>query len=151
MSTLSGKVAVISGGNSGIGLAIAQRFVKEGAHVFIFGRRQEALDEAVQLIGSNVTAIQADASKLADLDRVADAVRSAQGKVDIVVSNAGFTEPMPLHFLTKLLQNSVHLGMDSSSPKENTGRTALDLRFQYLCNLKLGLSPPQELPVHFRH
>ncbi|MEO7717562.1 MAG: SDR family oxidoreductase [Capsulimonas sp.] len=101
MSALSGKVAVISGGNSGIGLAIAQRFVEEGAYVFIFARRQEALDEAVQLIGSNVTAIQADASKLADLDRVADAVRSAQGKVDIVVSNAGFTEPMPLNEITE--------------------------------------------------
>ena len=76
MGKLTDKIAVISGGSSGIGLAIAQRFVKEGAHVFIFGRRREALDEAVQLIGANVTAIQADASKLEDLDRVADAVRS---------------------------------------------------------------------------
>ena len=81
MSRLKGKVAVISGGNSGIGLAIAQRFVNEGADVFIFGRRQEPLDRAVHLIGGNVTAIQADASKLTDLDRVADAVRSAKGKV----------------------------------------------------------------------
>ena len=90
-----GRVAVISGGNSGIGLAIAQRFVKEGAHVFIFGRRREALDEAVQLIGANVTTIQADASKLEDLDRVADAVRSAKGKVDVVVSNAALVEEVP--------------------------------------------------------
>ena len=58
MGKLTDKIAVISGGNSGIGLAIAQRFVKEGAHVFIFGRRQEALDKAVKLIGANVTAIQ---------------------------------------------------------------------------------------------
>jgi NAD(P)-dependent dehydrogenase (short-subunit alcohol dehydrogenase family) len=72
MNSLEGKVAVISGGTSGIGLAIAQRFVKEGAHVFIFGRRQEALDEAVRLISANVTAIQADASKLEDLDMVVD-------------------------------------------------------------------------------
>jgi NAD(P)-dependent dehydrogenase (short-subunit alcohol dehydrogenase family) len=78
---LEGKVAVISGGSSGIGLAIAQLFVKEGAHVFIFGRRQHALDKAVQLIGANVTAIQADASRLEDLDRVAGAVRSAKGRV----------------------------------------------------------------------
>jgi NAD(P)-dependent dehydrogenase (short-subunit alcohol dehydrogenase family) len=100
MSRLEGKVAVISGGTRGIGLAIAQRFVKEGAHVFIFGRRREALDKAVQLIGANVTAIQADASRLEDLDRVADAVRRAKGKVDVVVSNAGVTEQVPLSEIT---------------------------------------------------
>jgi NAD(P)-dependent dehydrogenase (short-subunit alcohol dehydrogenase family) len=97
---LEGKVAVISGGTSGIGLAIAQRFVKEGASVFIFGRRQDALDEAVQLIGTNVTAIQADASKLEDLDRVADAVRSTKSKVDVVVSNAALVEQVPLPEIT---------------------------------------------------
>ena len=104
MSRLAGKVAVISGGTSGIGLAIAQRFVKEGAHVFIFGRRRDALDEAVQLIGAptraQVTAIQADASRLEDLDRVADAVRSAKGKVDVVVSNAALVEQVPLPEIT---------------------------------------------------
>jgi NAD(P)-dependent dehydrogenase (short-subunit alcohol dehydrogenase family) len=101
MSGLKGKVAIISDGTSGIGLAIAQRFVKEGAHVFIFGRRREALDEAVKLIGANVTAIQADASKLGDLDRVADAVRSAKGKVDVVVSNAALVEQVPLPKITE--------------------------------------------------
>ena len=100
MSRLEDKVAVISGGTSGIGLAIAQRFVKEGAHVFIFGRRRDALDEAVQLIGANVTAIQADASRLGDLDRVAGAIRSAKGKVDVVVSNAGLVEQVPLPEIT---------------------------------------------------
>ncbi len=100
MARLEGKVAVISGGTSGIGLAIAQRFVKEGAYVFIFGRREEALDKAVRLIGANVTAIQADASKLEDLDRVADVVRSAKDKVDVVVSNAGVTERAPLREIT---------------------------------------------------
>jgi NAD(P)-dependent dehydrogenase (short-subunit alcohol dehydrogenase family) len=69
--------------------------------VFIFGRRQEALDKAVKLIGANVTAIQADASKLAELDRVADAVRNAKGKVDVVVSNAGITEQAPLREITE--------------------------------------------------
>lgn len=101
MSKLEAKVAVISGGNSGIGLAIAQRFVKEGADVFIFGRRQEALNKAVELIGGNVTAIQADASKLKDLDRVAETVWKAKRKVDVVVSNAGFTEQMPLREITE--------------------------------------------------
>jgi NAD(P)-dependent dehydrogenase (short-subunit alcohol dehydrogenase family) len=100
MSRLEDKVAVISGGTSGIGLAIARRFVKEGAHVFIFGRRRDALDDAVQFIGANVTAIQADASKLEDLDRVADAVRSAKGKVDVVVSNAALVEQVPLPEIT---------------------------------------------------
>lgn len=98
---LENKVAVISGGNSGIGLAIAKRFVEEGAEVFIFARRKEALDEAVQLIGGKVTAIQADAAKLQDLDRVADVVRKARGRVDIVVANAGFTEQMPLRDITE--------------------------------------------------
>jgi NAD(P)-dependent dehydrogenase (short-subunit alcohol dehydrogenase family) len=100
MSRLEGKVAVISGGTSGIGLAIAQRFVKEGVHVFIFGRRRDALDEAVRLIGANITAIRADASRLEDLDRVADAVRSAKGKVDVVVSNAALVEQVPLLEIT---------------------------------------------------
>ena len=68
MSRLDGKVAVISGGNSGIGLAIAQRFVAEGAHVLIFGRRQARLDEAVKLIGRKFTAIQADVTNLDDLE-----------------------------------------------------------------------------------
>lgn len=101
MSRLKDKVAVISGGTSGIGLAIAQRFAREGADVVIFARRQAALDEAVTLIGGRVTAIQADAANLADLDRVAAAVRSAKGKVDVVVSNAGFTEQVPLREITE--------------------------------------------------
>jgi len=100
MSRLEGKVAVISGGDSGIGLAIAQRFAQEGAREFIFGRHRDALDKATQLIGANVTAIQADASRLEDLDRVADAVRSAEGKVDVVVSSAGLVEQVPLPQIT---------------------------------------------------
>lgn len=100
MSTLTGKVAVISGATTGIGLAIAQRFVAEGAHVFIFGRRQGPLDEAAKLIGRNVTAIQADAANLDDLDRVAAAVREEKGIVDIIVSNAGFTEQASIDTIT---------------------------------------------------
>jgi len=100
MSKLEGKVAVISGGTTGIGLAIAQRFVTEGAHVFIFGRRKAQLDAAAKLIGRNVTAIQADAAKLDDLDDVAAAVRKEKGTVDIIVSNAGFTEQAPIDTIT---------------------------------------------------
>ncbi|HUB40917.1 MAG TPA: SDR family oxidoreductase [Streptosporangiaceae bacterium] len=100
MSRLEGKVAVLSGGTSGIGLAIARRFKAEGAYVFIFGRHRETLDEAVQLIGANVTAIDADASRLEDLDRVADTVRDAKGKVDVVVSSAGLVEQVSLPEIT---------------------------------------------------
>ena len=100
MPRLEGKVAVISGGDSGIGLAIAQRFAREGAHLFIFGHHQDKLDEAVRLIDADVTAIQADATRLEDLDRVADTVRSGPGEVDVVVSSAGLVEQVPLPEIT---------------------------------------------------
>lgn len=100
MSILASKVAVISGGNSGIGLAIAQQFVTEGAHVFILGRRQAQLDEAVELIGRNVTAIQADVTSLEDLEQVAATVKAEKGRVDIIVSSAGLTEQASIDELT---------------------------------------------------
>lgn len=96
MGALDGKVAVITGGNSGIGLATAKRFVKEGAYVFITGRRQAELDKAVSLIGKNVTAIQGDVSKVEDLDRLYEVVRKAKGHVDVVFANAGVVDPAPL-------------------------------------------------------
>lgn len=100
MSSLNDKIAVISGGTTGIGLAIARRFVAEGAHVVIFGRRQAQLDEAVERIGRNVTAIQADATKLDDLDRVVAVVKRERGVVDIVVSNAALVEQASIDTLT---------------------------------------------------
>ncbi|MDM0090508.1 MULTISPECIES: SDR family oxidoreductase [unclassified Variovorax] len=100
MSTLAGKTAVISGGTGGIGLAIAQRFAAEGAHVVIFGRRQAQLDEAAARIGRNVTAIQADAAKLEDLERVASVVKVQRGVVDVIVSNAALVEQVPLEAVT---------------------------------------------------
>ena len=92
---LEGKVAVITGGNSGIGLATAQRFVKEGAYVFITGRRQRELDEAVKQIGDNVTGVQGDMSNLADLDRLYDTVKQQKGQLDILFANAGLGEFLP--------------------------------------------------------
>jgi NAD(P)-dependent dehydrogenase (short-subunit alcohol dehydrogenase family) len=89
MSKLEGKVAVITGGNSGIGLATAQRFVAEGAHVFITGRRQGELDAAVKQVGRNVTAVQGDVSNLADLDRLYTTVKQQKGHIDILFANAG--------------------------------------------------------------
>ena len=89
MGRLEGKIAVITGANSGIGLASAKRFVAEGAHVYITGRRQQELDEAIQAIGAGVTAIQGDVSNLEDLDRLFANVRSDHGHMDILFANAG--------------------------------------------------------------
>ncbi len=85
MGKLEGKIAVITGGNSGLGLAAAERFVAEGAYVFIIGRRQAELDAAVKLIGRNVTAVQGDVGKLEDLDRLYAVVREQKGHLDKVV------------------------------------------------------------------
>jgi NAD(P)-dependent dehydrogenase (short-subunit alcohol dehydrogenase family) len=97
---LQGKIAVITGGTTGIGLATAKLFVKEGAYVFITGRRQKELDEAVKAIGSNVTGVQGDIAKLADLDRLYEAVK-AKGKLDIVFANAGVAEFAPFGKVTE--------------------------------------------------
>lgn len=97
---LEGKVAVITGGNSGIGLATAKRFVEEGAHVFITGRRHAELDKAVSAIGTNVSAIAGDLSKLEDIDKIAAAVKAEKGVVDIIVSNAGITDQVALEDIT---------------------------------------------------
>ena len=86
---LEGKTAVITGGTEGIGFATAKLFVKEGAYVFITGRRQKELDEAVKAIGSNVSGIQGDVAKLADLDRLYATVRQQKGHIDILFANAG--------------------------------------------------------------
>lgn len=98
---LRGKVAVITGGNSGIGLATAQRFAAEGAHVFITGRRQGELDAAVRQIGKNVTAVQGDVSNLADLDRLYATVSQQQGRIDVLFANAGGGELASLGAITE--------------------------------------------------
>jgi NAD(P)-dependent dehydrogenase (short-subunit alcohol dehydrogenase family) len=95
MPALQGKIAVITGGSSGIGLATAKRFVKEGAYVFITGRRQAELDKAVAEIGSNVTGVQGDVSNLDDLDRLFKEVATKKGKIDVLFANAGVVEPTP--------------------------------------------------------
>jgi NAD(P)-dependent dehydrogenase (short-subunit alcohol dehydrogenase family) len=96
MGKLQGKVAVITGGTEGIGLATAKLFAKEGAHVFITGRRRKELDEAVKTIGSNVSGVQGDIAKLADLDRLYETVAAVKGRIDIVFANAGVGEFAPL-------------------------------------------------------
>src|SRR3984893_18057532 len=101
MSRLEGKIAVITGANSGIGLASAKRFVAEGAHVYITGRRQEELDKAIQAVGAGVTAVQVDVSNLEDLDRLFAKVRSDHGRIDVLFANAGLGATEPLGKITE--------------------------------------------------
>src|SRR3984893_10734597 len=96
MSKLEGKVAVITGGNSGIGLATAQRFVAEGAYVFVTGRRRDELDKAVAALGSGVSGIQGDISNLDDLDRLFATVQAEKGRVGVLLANAGIGGMSPL-------------------------------------------------------
>jgi len=102
MDKLQGKVAVITGGSSGIGLAAAKLFVAEGAYVFITGRRQKELDAAVKAIGSNVTGVQGDVAKLSDLDRLYEII-GKKSRLDIVFANAGLGEFAPLGSITEEL------------------------------------------------
>jgi NAD(P)-dependent dehydrogenase (short-subunit alcohol dehydrogenase family) len=101
MLRLNGKVAVITGGSSGIGLATAQRFVDEGAYVFITGRRQSELDKAKALIGDRVTTVAGDASKIADLDKLFATVLEEKGGLDILVANSGRVAPEELGRITE--------------------------------------------------
>ena len=103
MGKLEGKVAVITGGSSGIGLATAQQFISDGAYVFIAGRRQSELDAAVKQFGknNNVTGVQGDVSNLADLDRWYAAVKQQKGSIDILFANAGLDEFASLGAITE--------------------------------------------------
>jgi NAD(P)-dependent dehydrogenase (short-subunit alcohol dehydrogenase family) len=92
----SNKVVVVTGGSSGIGLAAAKAFSAEGASVFITGRRQETLDAAIKQIGGRVTAVQGDMSKLADIDRLYDAIQQKHAQIDVLFANAGGGEMVPL-------------------------------------------------------
>jgi NAD(P)-dependent dehydrogenase (short-subunit alcohol dehydrogenase family) len=98
---LSGKIALITGGSSGLGLATAKRFAAEGAHVFITGRRQPELDNAVKEIGGSVTAVRGDVSNLADLDRLIATIREQKGRLDILFANAGGGAFAPLGQVTE--------------------------------------------------
>jgi NAD(P)-dependent dehydrogenase (short-subunit alcohol dehydrogenase family) len=101
MGKLQGKVALVTGGTSGIGLATAERFVAEGAYVFITGRRQAELDAAVARIGGGVEGVQGDVSKLADLDRVFATIKERRGRLDVLFANAGVAEAAPLGAVTE--------------------------------------------------
>lgn len=96
MKRLNGKTAVVTGASSGIGRAIAERFIEEGAHVFITGRRKSELEQIAKELGAHATAVQADSSSLADLDRLFDVVKKSGKTIDILVANAGGGEFAPL-------------------------------------------------------
>jgi NAD(P)-dependent dehydrogenase (short-subunit alcohol dehydrogenase family) len=101
MGKLEGKIALITGGNSGIGLATAKQFVNEGSYVFITGRREQQLSAAIKEIGRSVTGIQGDVAKLDDLDRLFAQIKREKGKLDIVFANAGFAKFAPLGKITE--------------------------------------------------
>ena len=100
MGRLAGKIAVITGGTSGIGLATAEEFVAEGAHVFIMGRRLAVLDQAVAALGADVTAVQGDVAQAADLDQLYETVRAQRGRLDVLFANAGGGAFAPLGSIT---------------------------------------------------
>ena len=107
MGKLQGKIALVTGGNSGIGLATARQFVTEGAYVFITGRREPELAAAVKEIGSHVTGVQGDVSNLGDLDRLFAQIEREKGKLDIVFANAGATPLAPLAKITEEHYDSI--------------------------------------------
>ena len=133
MGRLEGKVAVITGGNSGIGLATAKRFVAEGAYVFITARRQDALDKAASEIGKNVTAIRADVSKIEDIEHLYKDVVARKGKIDILFANAGMVEPAqtteetPEHFDKTFNTNArgVYFTVQKAHPFLNDGASII--------------------------
>lgn len=101
MGKLEGKVAVVTGATSGMALASAKRFVEEGAYVFITGRRQDALDDAVKAIGRNVTGVRGDAANLDDLDRLFETVKREKSGIDVLYASAGWGEAAPLGEVTE--------------------------------------------------
>ena len=107
MGRLEGKVALITGGSSGIGLATARRFVNEGAYVFITGRRGAEVDAAVAEIGRNLTGVQGDVSNLGDLDRLYAHIKREKGTLDVVFANAGVAKYAPLGLITEELYDSI--------------------------------------------
>jgi len=107
MGKLEGKIALVTGGNSGIGLATAKRFVNEGAYVFITGRRDPELAAAVNEIGKNVTGVQGDVSNLGDLDRLFAQIKREKGRLDIVFANAGVAKFAPVGKITEELYDSI--------------------------------------------
>ena len=133
MGKLERKIALITGGNGGIGLATAKRFVSEGAYVFITGRTQSKLDAAVKEIGSNVTAVQGDVANLKDLDHLFAKIQKEKGRLDIVFANAG------------VFQYAALEAIDVASIRSNGYSFQVEMNFR---SVRHGLKIV-ELPIHF--
>ena len=152
MSLLNNKIAVVTGGSSGIGLATARRFVEEGAYVFIVGRRQAELDKAVAEIGKNVTAVEADISKLEDLDRLYETV-AKKGKIDVIFAGAAFVEKMmtaaatPEHFDKTFNTNArgTYFTVQKALPYLNDGASIILVAS---AGKNMRLTGPQHLQRH---
>lgn len=133
MSKLAGKVALVTGGSSGIGLASAKRFADEGARVFITGRRQSELDRAKALIGDSATVIQADVSSLSDIEKIYETVKQQAGRIDVLMLNAAFAEFVPVgeitpeHFETTFNTNvrAVVFGLQGALPLLSSGSSVV--------------------------
>ena len=113
LDKLDGKVALITGGNSGIGLATAKRFVNKSAYVFITGRRKAELDAAVEEMGKNVTAVQGDVANLDDLDRLFAQIKKGKGEIDILFANVGIAKYAPLSTTPKNCLTAASLKSES--------------------------------------
>src|SRR5258706_10585047 len=141
MPKLQGKVALVTGGSSGIGLATAKRFVEEGAFVYITGRRQTELDKAVSVIGRSIAAMRGDVSNLADLDRLYAKIASEKGKIDILFAGAGIVDPhtaiadgyrkarAPLRAKAALLASPLSIKSASIFRAREAGTRAFKMRF----------------------
>ena len=127
MGKLDGKIALVTGGNSGIGLATAKQFVQESAYVFTTGRRKRELSAAIKEIGRNVTGVQGDMSKLADLDRLFAQIKQEKGRLDIVFANAGIARPWCFSPATTAV----------TSPERNCSWTAVSRKCRRSCHNQL--------------
>ena len=156
MGKLDGKIALVTGGNSGIGLATAKQFVDEGAYVFITGRREQELDSALRKIGKNVTAIQGDVSSVSDLDRLFAQIKQEKGRLDIVFANAGVARYATLGSITEEGELRVRQQMSLSQRKERwlaksnllvAGNSDCDRRNSFMAEAQfLGPQEVHQLP-----
>jgi NAD(P)-dependent dehydrogenase (short-subunit alcohol dehydrogenase family) len=131
MAKLDGKIALVTGGNSGIGLASAKQFVNEGAYVFITGRRDRELAAAIKEIGRNVTGVQGDVANLSDLDRLFAQIKREKGRLDIVFANAGTAQLASFGKITEEHYDAIFTvnvkGVDASDTGEQRRKTMSDL------------------------